>query len=170
MALIRFTGVEQARLELWSHRLNFMQIFHSAAARWIHSFRFAQFRSDQGVDRQCVWEINHFLNVICFIFYLIDSQWIISYECHFVSHASNLIMFSLSFGCQAHYNLRLCLYTIDRSLARSLFDRSFCASTIHLSIYILFNCTVSLSKQTNYRVYCHCITSQENCALTLMLS
>lgn len=114
---------------------------------------------DRGID----WLYMYGKSIIfCVIFCLIDSQWIISFECHFVSHASNLIMFSLSFGCQAHCNLRLCLCA--RSVAH-LLARSIAVHFVFFSLIYLFhtpfpyNRSVSFSKQTNYRVYCHCITS-----------
>lgn len=119
---------------------------------------------DRGID----WLYMYGKSIIfCVIFCLIDSQWIISFEWHFVSHASNLIMFSLSFGCQAHCNLRLCLcarslaYSLAHSLTLTLCHCTLCISSLIHLFHTLFsyNRSVSLSKQTNYRVYCHCITS-----------
>lgn len=167
MAIIWFRSVEQT---LGSYRL--MQIFwafiwlivglfHSHFAFDFIHLLFVFCDRDRGID----WLYMYGKSIIFYvIFCLIDSQWIISFECHFVSHASNLIMFSLSFGCQAHCNLRLCLCA--RSLAHSLTRaRSVAVHFVFFSLIHLFytpfsyNRSVSLSKQTNYRVYCHCIIS-----------
>lgn len=167
MAIIRFRSVEQTlgsyRLMqiFWASIWLIVRLFHSHFAFDFIHLLFVFCDRDRGID----WLYMYGKSIIFYvIFCLIDSQWIISFECHFVSHASNLIMFSLSFGCQAHCNFRLCLCA--RSLAHSLTRaRSVAVHFVFFSLIHLFhtpfsyNRSVSLSKQTNYRVYCHCITS-----------